>query len=98
MHCIGERIWEEIRLKKWEYKIKNNLGIHARSAAMLVREAKKYESRILLSMEGQTAPAVDLMEIMDLDVKCGQTIEVLFSGRDEETAYKGIREFFEGNL
>ena len=49
-------------------------------------------------MEGKTAPAVDLMEIVDLDVKCGQTIEVLFSGRDEETAYKGIREFFEGNL
>ena len=89
MHCIGERIWEEIRLKKWEYKIKNNLGIHARSAAMLVREAKKYESRILLSMEGKTAPAVDLMEIMDLDVKCGQTIEVLFFRERRRNSLQG---------
>lgn len=85
-------------MKKWEYKIKNELGIHARPAAMLVREAKKYDSRILLAVEGKTAPAADLMEIMELDVKCGQTVEVVFSGRDEERAYEGLKEFFEGNL
>ena len=94
MHCIGERIWEEIRLKKWEYKIKNNLGIHARSAAMLVREAIKYESRILLSMEGKTAPAVELMEIVDLDVKWS-----FFPGETKKQPTRGsgsfLREIFE---
>ena len=62
-------------MKKWEYKIKNELGIHARPAAMLVREAKRYESRILLAVEGRTAPATDLMEIMELNAKCGQTVK-----------------------
>ncbi len=78
-------------MKKWEYKIKNELGIHARPAAMLVREAKRYESRILLAVEGRTAPATDLMEIMELNAKCGQTVKVVFSGRDEEMAYEALK-------
>ena len=32
-------------MKNFEYTIKDELGIHARPAGMLVKEAKKYQSR-----------------------------------------------------
>ena len=32
-------------MKKFEYVIKDEIGIHARPAGMLVKEAKKYERR-----------------------------------------------------
>ncbi len=35
-------------MKKWEYKVTNSQGLHARPAGLLVREARKYVSRVLL--------------------------------------------------
>lgn len=35
---------------------------------------------------------------MGLGVKCGDTVEVEVSGEDEDTAYEGIKKFFEENL
>ena len=32
-------------MKNFEYTIKDELGIHARPAGMLVKEAKKYQSK-----------------------------------------------------
>ena len=40
-------------MKNFEYVIKDELGIHARPAGMLVKEAKKYDSKIVLSQDGK---------------------------------------------
>ncbi len=78
-------------MKKWEYKVTNPQGLHARPAGLLVREARKYVSRVLLESGGKRADARDLMELMDLDVRCGGTVVVTVSGEDEEAASQGIR-------
>lgn len=85
-------------MKNFSYVIKDEVGIHARPAGMLVKEAKKYESKIVLYKEGKTAEATKLMAVMGLGVKCGQTVEVEISGADEDSAYEGIKNFFETNL
>ncbi len=85
-------------MKKWEYVIQDEIGIHARPAGELVKEAKKYNSRITISKDGKSVEATKLMAVMGLGVKCGQTVEVTVEGEDEETALKGIRDFFEKNL
>ena len=48
-------------MKNFEYTIKDELGIHARPAGMLVKEAKKYQSKITITKEGKTAEASKLM-------------------------------------
>lgn len=83
---------------KFSYTIRDSLGIHARPAGLLVKEAKKYESRITVTKEGKMAEASRLMALMGLAVKCGQTVEVEISGSDEKAAYEGIKSFFETNL
>lgn len=85
-------------MKNFEYTVKDELGIHARPAGLLVKEAKKYESKITLTKEGKTAEATKLMAVMSLAVKCGQTVTVVAEGPDEETAWAGMKEFFENNL
>ncbi|HIW42916.1 MAG TPA: HPr family phosphocarrier protein [Candidatus Mediterraneibacter vanvlietii] len=85
-------------MKKFEYVIKDEIGIHARPAGVLVKEAKKYESKIILSANGKSAEATRLMAVMGLGVKCGQTVTVEVTGADEETAYKAMKQFFEKNL
>ena len=38
------------------------------------------------------------MAVMSLAVKCGQTVEVSVEGEDEDTAFEGVKAFFEANL
>ena len=85
-------------MKNFEYVIKDELGIHARPAGMLVKEAKKYDSKIVLSQDGKKAEATKLIAIMGMAVKCGQTVAVEISGNDEEEAFEGMKSFFEENL
>ena len=85
-------------MKKFEYVIKDEVGIHARPAGLLVKEAKKYESKITISKDGKSAEATKLMAIMGLGVKCGQTVEVSVEGADEDAAFEGVKAFFDANL
>lgn len=85
-------------MKKFSYVIKDEIGIHARPAGMLVKEAKKYASKIVLGKNGKQADASKLMAVMGLGVKCGETVEIEITGADEDAACEGIRTFFENNL
>lgn len=85
-------------MKKFDYVIKDEVGIHARPAGLLVKEAKKYGSKITISKDGKSAEATKLMAVMGLGVKCGQSVEVAVEGADEDAAFEGIKAFFEANL
>ena len=78
-------------MAKFSYTIKDELGIHARPAGELVKEAKKYESKITITKEGRTVEATKLMAVMSLGVKCGQTIDVEVTGADEAAAADAIK-------
>ena len=85
-------------MKNFSYVIKDEIGIHARPAGLLVKEAKKYASKIVIKANGKSAEATRLMAIMGMGVKCGQTVEVEIAGDDEDTAFEGMKAFFEENL
>lgn len=85
-------------MKNFEYEIKDSVGIHARPAGMLVKEAKKYESKITIEANGKSAEATKFMAVMGLGVKCGQMVTITVDGADEDTAYENIKTFFESNL
>lgn len=85
-------------MKNFNYTITDEIGIHARPAGLLAKEAKKYSSKITIHAGEKSAEAKKLMALMQLGVKCGQTIEVTVEGEDEATAVEEIKAFFEQNL
>lgn len=85
-------------MKNFEYVIRDEVGIHARPAGLLVKEAKKYESKIVISKDGKKAEATKLMALMGLGIKCGDTVTVEVEGADEDTAFEAVKAFFETNL
>lgn len=85
-------------MKTFEYTIKDELGIHARPAGLLVKEAKKYESECTITKDGKTKKLTQLMMLMSLGVKQGETVTVTVEGVDEDVAIAGLKEFFEANL
>ena len=85
-------------MKSFTYVITDEIGIHARPAGLLVKEAKKYASRGVIRANGKSAEATRLMAIMGMGVKCGQTVEVEVAGDDEDEAFEGMKAFFEEYL
>ena len=58
-------------MKSFNYVITDEVGIHARPAGILVKEAKKYASTIMIVKGEKKADASRLMALMGLGVKCG---------------------------
>ncbi len=85
-------------MKVLEYIIKDELGIHARPAGLLVKEAKKFESVIRISKAGKTVEATKLMGLMTLGVKQGDTVTIEVDGTDEDAAMDAITAFMNANL
>lgn len=83
---------------KFEYVIKDSLGIHARPAGLLVAEAKKYKSSVTIEARGKKADAKRIFAVMSLGVKCGDVITVLCEGEDAEMAIAGMKAVVEANL
>lgn len=85
-------------MKKFEYVIKDKEGLHAMLVGILAAEAKKFESKIVLSKNGKMTDAREFMAVMGLGIKCGNKVAVEISGLDEEAAYEAIKMFFRENL
>lgn len=85
-------------MRTFHYIITDPVGLHARPAGMLVKEAKKYEAKITIKKEGKESDATKLMMLMGLGIKCGDEVTVEVSGTDEETASAGLELFFKSNL
>jgi phosphocarrier protein len=85
-------------MKSFDYTIKDEIGIHARPAGLLAKEAKKYESTVTIVAGEKSAQATKLMAIMGLGVKCGDTVTLNVEGSDEETAAAQLEAFFNENL
>ena len=85
-------------MKTFEYVIRDALGIHARPAGTLVKEARQFESKITIRKGDKEAEATKLMALMGMGVKCGDTITVKAEGADEDAAIKQMEAFMENNL
>ena len=85
-------------MKQFEYTVTEPVGIHARPAGLLTKEAKKYKSTIMLTKGGKSVNVLKLMALMGLGVKCGDTVSVTVEGEDEETAAPAMEAFYKANL
>ena len=73
-------------MKTVEYTIKDALGIHARPAGLLVKEAGKFASKIMIASPKKEVDAKRIMGVMSLGVKCGDTVKITIEGEDEAKA------------
>lgn len=85
-------------MKTFDYTIKDELGIHARPAGLLAKEAKKFTSACTLTKDGNTKKLTQVMMLMSLGVKQGETVTVTAEGPDEEEAIAALKAAFESNL
>ena len=80
------------------YTIKDELGIHARPAGMLAKEAIKWKSTITVDNGTKKADPRRLMAIMSMGVKKDHVVTVSAEGEDEAACIEAMQKFFEENL
>ncbi len=85
-------------MKEFTYVITDEIGIHARPAGMLVKEAKAFTSKITLEANGKSADATKLMAVMSLGVKNGAEVVIKAEGEDEDAAIAKMEAFMKENL
>lgn len=85
-------------MKSFSYTVKDELGIHARPAGMLVKEVKNFKSKVTLEKDGKVTDAARLMAVMSMGVKKDQTVTITVEGTDEDAAYDALKSFFETTL
>lgn len=85
-------------MKQFTYTIKDENGIHARPAGLLVKEAQKFTSEINMESNGKTASVKKLFALMGLGVKQGSEVTVTAEGADENDAAAVMEEFLQKNF
>lgn len=78
--------------------IKNELGIHARSAAMIVRAVEHCRSDVSLERDSVQVDAKSLLDILTLACSKDSTIVVRAEGDDAQDAVDRIEKLIEGKF
>ncbi|NLE48529.1 MAG: HPr family phosphocarrier protein [Sandaracinaceae bacterium] len=74
------------------FEITNELGMHARAAAKLVRLASEFTSSIVLEKDGQRADAKSVMGVLLLCGQKGAKLRIEATGDDAEQAIEALGE------
>ncbi|MEL7654911.1 MAG: HPr family phosphocarrier protein [Bacillota bacterium] len=80
-------------MKSFKYVITEDVGIHARPASLLVKEATTYASTITIESGGKRADVKRMLALMALGVKCGQEVTFFIEGDDEDIAAAELEAF-----
>ena len=79
--------------------IKNPTGLHLRPAGILCKEAMQYKSLITFRFgDDNTANAKSVLSVLGACIKCGDEIEFVCEGEDEEKALEALVAVVEGGL
>lgn len=85
-------------METFQYTITDEVGLHARPAGLLVKQAKQMGSTITLQAKGKSADARKIIAVMALGVKQGETVIVNLEGPQEQTEKEELSRFFAENL
>ena len=78
--------------------IKNPTGLHLRPAGILCKEAMQFKSLITFLYKDSTANAKSVFSELGACDKCGDEIEFVCEGEDEEEALKSLVQAVESGL
>lgn len=86
-------------MKEFTYTITDPIGLHARPAGLLAKQAKELSSVITVTKaDGRSAVATRLMAVMALAIKQGETITIRVEGDSEEADAAAMEQFCKANL
>jgi phosphocarrier protein len=78
-----------------EVVVSNRHGLHARPAALLTREARRWQSRIELVAAAQRVDGKSILDVLTLAAEAGTRLVVEATGPDARDALEAIGSLFD---
>lgn len=85
-------------MKEIIHVVTNPQGVHARPCAMLAQNCINYSSIVTVKANGIIADGRNVLELLKLAAKKGDTLTIQISGTDEEQAYEALTEVIQGEF
>ncbi|MBU5626757.1 HPr family phosphocarrier protein [Oscillibacter sp. MSJ-2] len=65
-------------------------GLHARPAAAFLKTAKRFPCSVYINYKGKTISAKSMVAIMSAGISCGEEVELVCDGAQEEDAIEAL--------
>lgn len=78
--------------------VRNASGLHLRPTGLLCNEAMKYQSSVKFEFGNSMTNAKSVLSVLGACVKCGDEIEFICEGPDEEAAMAAMLSLVERGL
>ena len=81
-----------------EVSVKNQVGLHARTATFFIQKANEFKSSIWVEKDERRVNAKSLLGVLSLGIVGGTTIRIMADGSDEEQAVDGLVKLVESGF
>lgn len=79
-------------------EIENELGLHARPAALFVQRANKFPCQIEVEKDGEKVNGRSIMGVMMLEAGKGSRIRIMAEGGQAQAAVEALEELIKGKF
>lgn len=77
-------------MKKADFTLINETGLHARPATLFEAEAQRFESEITIEKDGESFDGKSVLDILCAAAAMGDTITIVADGPDEGEAVDSL--------
>lgn len=81
-----------------EFVLLNQLGLHARPAALFVKTASRFDADVLVEKDGNQVSGKSIMGLITLAASGGSTLKVTVTGRDGAQVLAQLATLIEGKF
>ena len=83
---------------KFTFVVHDEMGLHARPAGALVKEAAKCSSKVTLRKGEKTGDAKKIFNVMGLSIKADEEVELTVEGDNEQEEAAALEAFIKENI
>lgn len=83
---------------KFTFVVNDEMGLHARPAGLLVKEAAKCSSKVTVKKGDKSGDAKRIFNLMGLSIKGGEEVEILVKGEKEQEEAAALQAFVAENI
>ncbi len=74
------------------------MGLHARPAGALVKEATKCSSKVTIKKGEKTGDVKRIFNVMSLSIKANEEVEIIVEGEKEQEEAAALEAFIKENI
>jgi len=85
-------------MRQFDCIVTSELGLHARPAGLLVKEANRFASKVTVKFGDKCADAKKIFSLLGLGAKQGESVSILIDGEDEDEAASALEQLAQEEL